>query len=54
MIHHCYRVMLGIGKLGICRNVTKEHLYILKIKTIKFFSTEKNDIFFALLLLNFD
>ena len=38
--------MLGLRKLSICWNISKEHLYILKIK--------KNDIFFALLLLNFD
>lgn len=44
----------GVGKLSIFRNVTKELLYLLKVKAFKFFSTEKNDIFFALLLLNFD
>ena len=44
--------MLAIGKLTICRNVTKELLQILKAKTFWFFSAEKNNIFFALLVLN--
>ena len=54
MNHHFYPVIFGVGKLSIFRNVTKELLYLLKVKAFKFFSTEKNDIFFALLLLNFD